>query len=143
MAGSVHHHRVVQPQHINGKANKNNMYIESPYYGGHGFYYNPVVHQNIEALTTPQCAVFNGLGVSGNGYSSAQPPVQYQKHCNRPYSANRSNGSATWVQVGPNPYYMNRGTQTIQGDVIQRGTFNGRGKGARLCGHFSVSGDIN
>ncbi|KAI9081173.1 hypothetical protein K1719_036932 [Acacia pycnantha] len=131
MAGFVHH------THNNAaSANSNNMYIEAAPSSAY-----PAL-QNFDQGLPPHYAVLNGLGsVVGNGYSQ---PVQHQMHCNGPYSVNRTNGSGTWVQVGPNPYYMQRGTQTIhQGHVVQRGTFNGRGLGAGLYGHFSASGDIN
>ncbi|XP_054820875.1 uncharacterized protein LOC129319821 [Prosopis cineraria] len=108
--------------------------MEAPYYG-YGFCDNHGVHdQNIEGFTY-QYGVLNGVGHS--------QPVQWPMHCQGPNGLIHSHSSSTSVHVGSNPYYINRGIQTIQGDVVQHGTFNGRGMGARVRGHFSVSGDIN
>ncbi|KAF7806834.1 uncharacterized protein G2W53_038995 [Senna tora] len=112
---------------------------QAPYYGN-GFYYN-------------------GLGEDENVYS--QPTqVQYQMHYNKPYGVSDHLNGPSWPQVDSNPrvqvgsiypnsnrnrYYKNMTTrpQIIQGDIVQRGVFNGRCKGARIHGDFFVSGDIN
>ncbi|KAK4265889.1 hypothetical protein QN277_026880 [Acacia crassicarpa] len=38
--------------------------------------------------------------------------------------------------------YHNSGTETIQGDTVQTGTFKGHGTGAKIQGGFTASGNI-
>lgn len=42
----------------------------------------------------------------------------------------------------PSNQYHNSGTETIQGNTVQTGTFKGHGTGARIQGGFTASGNI-
>ncbi|XP_054805535.1 uncharacterized protein LOC129308450 [Prosopis cineraria] len=105
-----------------------------------GFGAQPQVQPQFQPQMQPQ---FQPQMMQPQFQPQMQPQFQpqMQPHYN-PYSGYGFSGAGMPPAPPASNHYHNSGTETIQGDTVQTGTFKGHGTGAKIQGGFTASGNI-